>query len=188
MGAYGDVFAALRDAQVSYVVVGGTAVVLQGHARLTVDLDLVIDLARASVRQGLEASAGRGTFETSKALNTVGGRRTGSNRLLLGQDLFAQDVAVTAVPGVLLDQVQIDPAQVERSAAVAGGEVGQFVPLGNRITTGARCAVVGQHRLDGVVVGQHPALGRVLRQTELGPRALLQRRVEPDPLDERGCA
>lgn len=55
MGAYGDVFAALRDAQVSYVVVGGTAVVLQGHARMTVDLDLVIDLAPASVRKGLEA-------------------------------------------------------------------------------------------------------------------------------------
>lgn len=45
MGIYDDVYAALHGAGVRFVVVGGTAVVLQGHARLTVDLDLVVDLA-----------------------------------------------------------------------------------------------------------------------------------------------
>ena len=45
MGVYDDVFAALHQADVPFVVVGGTAVVLQGHPRLTVDLDLVVDLA-----------------------------------------------------------------------------------------------------------------------------------------------
>lgn len=45
MGTYDDVFRALSAAPVRYVVVGGTAVVLHGHARLTVDLDLVVDLA-----------------------------------------------------------------------------------------------------------------------------------------------
>lgn len=54
MVAYGDVFAALTDAAVPYVVVGGTAVVLQGHARMTVDLDLVLDLAPAAVRRALD--------------------------------------------------------------------------------------------------------------------------------------
>jgi len=42
---YDDVFAALHAARVRYVVVGGMAVVLQGHPRMTVDLDLVVDLA-----------------------------------------------------------------------------------------------------------------------------------------------
>ncbi|MGI8535236.1 MAG: hypothetical protein ACR2K2_01830 [Mycobacteriales bacterium] len=45
MGIYDEVFAALHEADVRYVVVGGVAVVLQGHARMTVDLDLVVDLA-----------------------------------------------------------------------------------------------------------------------------------------------
>jgi hypothetical protein len=39
------VFEALDAARVRYVVVGGLAVVLHGHARLTADLDLMIDLA-----------------------------------------------------------------------------------------------------------------------------------------------
>jgi hypothetical protein len=45
VGIYDDVYGALHEAGVRFVVVGGTAVVLQGHARLTLDLDLVIDLA-----------------------------------------------------------------------------------------------------------------------------------------------
>jgi hypothetical protein len=42
---YDEVFRALHASGVRYVVVGGVAVVLQGHARMTVDLDLVVDLA-----------------------------------------------------------------------------------------------------------------------------------------------
>ena len=45
LGRYAQIFAALDDADVRYVIVGGLAVVLHGHARLTVDLDLVLDLA-----------------------------------------------------------------------------------------------------------------------------------------------
>ena len=45
MAIYDDVFVALNAAGVRYVVVGGMAVVLQGHPRMTVDLDLVVDLA-----------------------------------------------------------------------------------------------------------------------------------------------
>lgn len=44
-GLYDDVHAALHAAGVRYVVVGGTAVVLQGYARMTVDLDLALDLS-----------------------------------------------------------------------------------------------------------------------------------------------
>lgn len=39
------IFSALNAAEVRYVVVGGVATVLHGHAHLTVDIDLVVDLA-----------------------------------------------------------------------------------------------------------------------------------------------
>lgn len=47
--------AALHDAGVRYVVVGGTAVVLQGYTRMTVDLDLVLDLSPASALAAVQA-------------------------------------------------------------------------------------------------------------------------------------
>jgi len=43
---------ALEDARVRYLVVGGVAVVLHGHPRMTADLDLVVDL----LPQNLEAA------------------------------------------------------------------------------------------------------------------------------------
>jgi len=54
------VFEALNRAQVRYVVVGGLATVLHGHARLTADIDLVIDLSRAEAKKTLEALVGLG--------------------------------------------------------------------------------------------------------------------------------
>lgn len=60
MPGYREVFAALSAAEVPYVVVGGAAVVLQGHARMTVDLDLVVDLGPDSVRAVLTALLGLG--------------------------------------------------------------------------------------------------------------------------------
>lgn len=52
---YGDVFEVLDEAGVDFVVVGGFAVVAHGHARLTVDADLVIDLAPAAARAAVSA-------------------------------------------------------------------------------------------------------------------------------------
>jgi hypothetical protein len=57
---YDDVFAALDAADVRYVVVGGVAVVLHGHVRSTVDLDLVIDLAEEPARRAMQALTGIG--------------------------------------------------------------------------------------------------------------------------------
>lgn len=54
MAGYRDVFQALGAAEVRYVVVGGTAVVLQGHARMTVDLDLVVQLTAENVTAALD--------------------------------------------------------------------------------------------------------------------------------------
>jgi hypothetical protein len=50
-----SVFAALLRHEVPFVVVGGVAVVLHGHPRLTADLDLVIDLATAHVDHAVGA-------------------------------------------------------------------------------------------------------------------------------------
>jgi hypothetical protein len=47
-------FKALNDAGVRYVVVGGVAVVLHGHARLTADVDLVVDLERAEAKRAID--------------------------------------------------------------------------------------------------------------------------------------
>ena len=49
------VLAALDGADVRFVVVGGVAVVLHGHPRMTVDLDLVIDLAAEPATRAIGA-------------------------------------------------------------------------------------------------------------------------------------
>lgn len=60
MGSYDEVYRALAAASVRYVVVGGTAVVLQGHARLTVDLDLMVDLSQDQLSAAIGALTGLG--------------------------------------------------------------------------------------------------------------------------------
>lgn len=47
MPLYLPLFKALNDADVKYVVVGGVATVLHGYARLTMDIDLIVDLVPA---------------------------------------------------------------------------------------------------------------------------------------------
>ncbi|GMQ74828.1 MAG: nucleotidyl transferase AbiEii/AbiGii toxin family protein [Gammaproteobacteria bacterium] len=55
MSLYVPVFEALDDLQVRYVVVGGLATVLHGYARLTADIDLIVDLEPQEVRKGIDA-------------------------------------------------------------------------------------------------------------------------------------
>ena len=57
MGLYDDVYAAFEEADVRYVVVGGMAVVMSGHVRATVDLDVVVDLDPASAARSMQALA-----------------------------------------------------------------------------------------------------------------------------------
>lgn len=60
MSPYEDLFRALNEAGVRYLVVGGLAVVLQGYARLTADVDLVIDLEPEAAHRAVEVLTGRG--------------------------------------------------------------------------------------------------------------------------------
>jgi predicted nucleotidyltransferase len=55
-----SVLAALDDSGVRFVVVGGVAVVLHGHTRSTVDLDLVVDLASDDAVLAIEALSDAG--------------------------------------------------------------------------------------------------------------------------------
>ena len=52
--------AALTAADVRFVVVGGVAVVLHGHPRLTADIDLVIDLEVEPAHRAMNVLAGLG--------------------------------------------------------------------------------------------------------------------------------
>jgi predicted nucleotidyltransferase len=60
MALFDPLFKALNDAGVRYVVVGGLAVVLQGHARLTVDVDLVVDLDEDQSMRAIDALVSMG--------------------------------------------------------------------------------------------------------------------------------
>jgi predicted nucleotidyltransferase len=57
---YEELLASLDQAGVRFVVVGGVAVVIQGFARLTVDLDLAIDLETSNVLRAVETLTARG--------------------------------------------------------------------------------------------------------------------------------
>lgn len=57
---YEDVFRELDRRRVRYVVVGGVALVLHGVVRLTVDLDLMVQLERGNLTTFIEAMEGLG--------------------------------------------------------------------------------------------------------------------------------
>ena len=54
------VFDVLAKARVRYLVVGGVAVVLHGHLRVTADLDLVVDLEPGNALSATKALASLG--------------------------------------------------------------------------------------------------------------------------------
>lgn len=60
MGLFTPLFEELNAADARYVVVGGFAVVLHGHTRLTLDVDLVVDLDPEPAREIVDALTGRG--------------------------------------------------------------------------------------------------------------------------------
>ncbi|HVT03371.1 MAG TPA: nucleotidyl transferase AbiEii/AbiGii toxin family protein [Thermoanaerobaculia bacterium] len=55
MDFYSTVLRELSDRNIRFIVVGGVATVLHGYARLTVDLDLVVDFAGEHLRDALVA-------------------------------------------------------------------------------------------------------------------------------------
>jgi predicted nucleotidyltransferase len=60
MPIYEPLFEALNEEGVRYVAVGGVAVVLHGHMRMTADVDLVIDLEPEEARKAIRALGAAG--------------------------------------------------------------------------------------------------------------------------------
>ncbi len=55
-----QIFKALADAEVDYVVVGGLAVIMHGHLRATRDVDLVVGLQTDNCAKAMKALSGIG--------------------------------------------------------------------------------------------------------------------------------
>ena len=53
---YHEVFAKFAEAEIRYLVVGGIAVNLHGYARMTSDLDLMVDLSTANLQSLVQAA------------------------------------------------------------------------------------------------------------------------------------
>ena len=60
MSLFEPVFVALNAAGARYVVVGGLATVLHGYARLTADIDMIVDLDPPELKKTLAAMASLG--------------------------------------------------------------------------------------------------------------------------------
>ena len=60
MPLYQPLFRALNESGTRYVVVGGVATVLHGYARLTADVDLILDFEREAAARAMRALAAIG--------------------------------------------------------------------------------------------------------------------------------
>src|SRR5678816_3085704 len=60
MSLFEPIFAALENGSVRYVVVGGMATVLHGYARLTADVDLIVDQHPDEARKAIRVLAALG--------------------------------------------------------------------------------------------------------------------------------
>ena len=60
MAVFEPLFRALNAAEARYVVVGGVATVLHGYARLTADVDLIVDLEQTEAVKVIDALASLG--------------------------------------------------------------------------------------------------------------------------------
>jgi hypothetical protein len=60
MALYEEIFHELNEAGARYVLVGGLATVLHGYARLTADVDLVVDLAPGEAAKTIQVLEGMG--------------------------------------------------------------------------------------------------------------------------------
>ena len=83
------------------------------------------------------------------------------------------------------DEVEVDPAQRERTAPVVQDQLVEPHPRDRGVGVGPGGGVPREDGGDRVVVVEHEALVGSGRDAELGPRPALDGLAEPDPLDER---
>jgi hypothetical protein len=114
MPLFEPIFEALDAAGVRYVAVGGVAVVLHGHARLTADLDLAVDLAAGPAAAAIAALTGIG-FRPRAPVDPIDFEELWSNSKLV--DLGGTSARIASIPDLIrLKQIAarpIDLADIE---------------------------------------------------------------------------
>ena len=137
MSRFGELLAKLARAEVRYVLVGGGAVLLHGHARVTNDLDILVEASKENARRLLGAlatwgeGAGAELDVAELATPQMGALRVVEDFSLdvftvmrargAGRDLVYADVAGDAVSKVLSDGVTVRYASVERLLELKAG-------------------------------------------------------------------
>lgn len=102
--------------------------------------------------------------------------------MAFGKDLLTDDVGVPAVLGEFAEQMQVDPAQRKRAAAVTESEIVEAHRDHGRPRGDAGLGVGGLDGRDGVGVREQERVGHVGRQPLLDARDAADRLPEPHPL------
>ena len=101
-----------------------------------------------------------------------------------GEDVFPQDVGVTAVLGELAKGVEVDPSHGEWSSAISVDHVVESKVSCGGSGVNTDLAVSGSDRLDGVVGGEFEGVIGGFGAADLGPCTAGDGLVEPHQLDE----
>jgi hypothetical protein len=145
VGTYDEVFRALDAASVRYVVVGGTAVVLQGHARLTIDLDLVVDLSPQELSAALDALAGVGLLPRLPVDPQAFADPETRRRWVQERDLRVFSLYDPSSPRREVDLFATEPLPFEELYA----EASTFVLAGATVRVASRRHLIAMKRLAG---------------------------------------
>src|SRR4051794_2683540 len=98
---------AFNQAQVSYVIVGGVAVVLHGHGRLTMDIDFVIRLDDLNVNAAARALADLG-FQPRVPVDPLGLANEQTRRQWIDEKNMRVFSFVSHVPPFLIVDLFVD--------------------------------------------------------------------------------
>jgi hypothetical protein len=108
------VFAALRDGDVRYLVVGGVAVNAHGYQRLTVDVNLVVELRAENVRAAFRALAPLGYRPSAPVTAEQFADAATRRGWIEAKGMTVLNLQSDALPDVPLDLFAEEPFDFER--------------------------------------------------------------------------
>jgi hypothetical protein len=103
MSLFLPVFRLLNDASVRYIVVGGVATILHGYVRLTMDLDLVLDLHAEQARKAISALTAGGFWPQAPVDPMQFADATERERWIAEKHMEVFSLANPRVPGITVD-------------------------------------------------------------------------------------
>jgi len=119
LAAFDAVAKALDAAQVRYLVAGGLAVNAHGYVRLTMDIDLVIALDAANIRQAFQALAGIGYRPTVPIDADAFARPEQRQRWREGKGMQVLNFQSDAFPGTSVDVFVYEPFDLAEEYDIA---------------------------------------------------------------------